>query len=102
MATKTLPINLDLSAIERFCQGNNIKKLSLFGSVLRDDFTSSSDVDILVEFEKGKTPGLDIIIMEDELSLIVGRKVDLRTYYDLSKYFRDEVLAEAKVIYDRL
>ena len=100
MATKTLPINLDLSAIKRFCQGNKIKKLSLFGSVLRDDFTSLSDVDILVEFEEGKTPGLDIITMEDESSLIVGRVVDLKNYHDLSKYFRDEVLAEAKVIYD--
>ena len=100
MINKTLPINLDLSAIKRFCQDNNIKKLSLFGSVLRDDFTSLSDVDILVEFKEGKTPGFDIIRMEDELSLIVSRKVDLRTYYDLSKYFRDEVLTEAKIIYD--
>ncbi len=60
---KTLPIDLPKTEINQFCQHNNIRKLSLFGSVLRDDFTAESDIDILVEFEPGKTPGLAIIRM---------------------------------------
>ncbi len=75
--------------------------MSLFGSVLRDDFTRESDVDVLVEFEPGKTPGLAIITMEDELSNIINRQIDLRTPGDLSRYFRDQVLAEAMVIYEK-
>ena len=97
----TLPINLSQEKIEQFCQCNSIRKFSLFGSVLRDDFTSESDVDILVEFEKGKTPGLAIITMQDELSKIINRQVDLRTPEDLSRYFREQVLAEAMVIYEK-
>jgi hypothetical protein len=76
-------------------------KIILFGSVLRDDFTAKSDVDVLVEFESGKTPGLAIVRMEDELSHLLGRVVDLRTPADLSRYFRDRVLQEAIVIYDQ-
>ena len=75
--------------------------MSLFGSVLRDDFTKESDVDVLVEFEPGKTPGLDIITMEDELSSIINRQIDLRTLADLSRYFREQVLIEAMVIYEQ-
>lgn len=101
MEIKKLPINLNLSAIDLFCQKHYISKLSLFGSVLRDDFTLKSDVDVLVEFELGKTPGLAIVSMENELSSIIDKVVDLRTYADLSKYFRDEVLAEAQVIYEK-
>jgi uncharacterized protein len=70
-----------------------------FGSVLRDDFTPSSDVDVLVEFEPGKTPGFAFFSMEEELSRILGRRVDLNTPNSLSKYFRDEVLAEAEELY---
>ncbi len=77
------------------------QKLSLFGSVLRDDFTKESDVDVLVEFERGKTPDLAIITMEDELSKMINRQIDLRTPEDLSRYFREEVLAEAMVIYEK-
>jgi predicted nucleotidyltransferase len=66
--------------------------LSLFGSVLQYDFTKESDVDLLVEFEPGKTPGLDIITISDELSTIINRQIDLRT---------DKVLAEAMVIYEQ-
>lgn len=62
--SSTLPIKISLSEIEDFCQRNNIEKLSLFGSVLRNDFNSKSDVDVLVEFEKGKTPGLVIVDLQ--------------------------------------
>jgi uncharacterized protein len=87
--------------IEHFCKQNHIRRLSLFGSMLRDDFTTESDVDILVEFEVGKTPGLGIISLQDRLSSLLGRVVDLRTVGDLSRYFRDEVLQEMKVIYEQ-
>jgi predicted nucleotidyltransferase len=87
--------------IAEFCKRNHIRKLSLFGSVLRDDFSSDSDIDFLVEFEPGKVPGLiGLSRMERELSeTLGGRKVDLRTPQDLSKYFREEVLARAEVQY---
>lgn len=94
-------IDLSLKEIPEFCQRHSIQKLSLFGSILRDDFSNDSDVDILVEFEPGKTPGLAIVTMEDELSKIFKRQVDLRTPADLSHYFRSSVLAEARVIYEQ-
>lgn len=75
MKTK-FPIDLSLKEIPEFCQRNSIQKLSLFGSILRDDFNPESDVDILVEFEPGKIPGLAIVSMEDELSKMVKRQVD--------------------------
>ncbi len=86
-----------------FCQRNQIRKLSLFGSVLRDDFGSDSDIDVLVEFEPGHVPGFfRLFDMEEELSsLFDGRRVDLRTPQDLSRYFRDEVLASAEIQYAR-
>jgi predicted nucleotidyltransferase len=101
MKQNTLPINLSQEEINHFCQSYSIRKLSLFGSVLRDDFTKESDVEVLVEFEPGKTPGLDIITMEDELSSIINRQIDLRTLADLSRYFREQVLIEAMVIYEQ-
>jgi len=84
MKKTTLPINLSQEEIKQFCQRHSICKFSLFGSVLRDDFTRESDVDILVEFKPGKTPGLAIITMEDELSIMINRQIDLRTLADLS------------------
>ena len=92
---------LDKEKIARFCRRNHIRKLSLFGSVLRDDFRSESDIDVLVEFEAGHVPGFfRLFDMEEELSsLLEGRKVDLRTPEDLSRYFRDEVLAQSRVQY---
>jgi len=89
--------------IAEFCQRNHIHKLSLFGSVLREDFRTDSDIDVLVEFEPGHVPGFfRLFDMEEELSSILyGRKVDLRTPQDLSRYFRDEVIANAEVQYDR-
>ena len=99
---KTLPIYLPKAEINQICQQYNISKLSLFGSVLRHDFTTESDIDILVEFEPGKTPALAIIRIEDELSPVLGRVVDLRTPKDLSRYFRLlRVLQEAMVIYEQ-
>jgi uncharacterized protein len=87
--------------LAEFCRRHHICKLSLFGSVLRDDFRPNSDVDVLVEFEPNHIPGLIRFAgMELELSkLLGGRKVDLNTPKFLSPYFRDEVLAEAEVQY---
>ena len=90
-------IEIPKDRIAEFCRNNHIRRLALFGSVLRDDFGPDSDVDVLVEFEPGQTPGLRFFGMEIELSEILGRKVDLNTPGFLSKYFRDEVLAEAEV-----
>src|SRR5215813_6813222 len=93
------PIPIPLDAIAEFCQRNHIRKLSLFGSVLRDDFGPGSDIDVLVEFEPGKTPGLAFFGMQDELSEHFGRRVDLNTPGFLSRYFRDRVVAEALPLY---
>ena len=82
-----------------FCRKNHIKRLAFFGSVLRDDFSPDSDLDVIVEFEPGHVPGLRYFAMERELSEILGRKVDLNTPGTLSKYFRDRVLAEAEPQY---
>ena len=90
-----LPINHE--RIVAFCRRHHIRKLSLFGSVLRDDFSADSDVDVLVEFEPGHTPGLAFLAMQEELSEIMGRKVDLNTPGFISRYFREQVLAEAEV-----
>ena len=94
-------VDTDSEALARFCQRHRIRKLSLFGSVLREDFGTQSDVDVLVEFFPTHVPGfLQLASMERELSpLFGGHKVDLRTAEDLSRYFRDEVLATAQVIY---
>jgi predicted nucleotidyltransferase len=88
--------------LEQFCVRHHIVKLSLFGSVLRDDFNNESDVDVLVEFAKGRVPGFFMLAdMEDELSVILGgRKPDIRTSEDLSRYFRKEVLDSALVQYN--
>ncbi len=93
--------NLTVSSekIREFCRRNHIRKLSFFGSVLRDDFGPDSDVDILVEFESGHVPGLRFFTMERELSDLLGRKVDLNTVQSLSKYFKDRVLSEAEPQY---
>ncbi len=85
--------------ITEFCRRHHIRKLALFGSVLRDDFAAGSDVDVLVEFEPGQTPGLEFFAMEAELSGILGRKVDLNTPQFLSHHFRNQALAEAEVQY---
>jgi predicted nucleotidyltransferase len=86
--------------IKDFCRRHHIRKLSVFGSYLREDFGPESDIDFLVEFDPEHIPGLlDVAGMEIELSERLGRKVDLRTAQDLSRYFRDEVVAQAKEQY---
>ncbi len=94
------PIDIPDEAIAEFCRRNHIRTLSLFGSILRDDFTPESDVDVLVEFEEGQTPGLAFFSMGRELSKLLGRRVDFLTPYELSKYYRNEVLSEAEPLYD--
>jgi predicted nucleotidyltransferase len=93
-------IELDQPAVEAFCRKHGLRKLSLFGSVLRDDFRPDSDVDVLVEFRQGVRAGyLTMAAMERELSALLGRQVDLRTPAELSRYFRDDVLQAAEVRY---
>jgi len=89
-------IEIPKEKISELCRRNQIRRLALFGSVLRDDFGPNSDMDILVEFEPGTRVGLRFFEIEQELSEIIGRKVDLNTPGFLSRYFRDEVLAEAE------
>lgn len=82
-----------------FCRCNYIRKLALFGSVLRDDFWSESDVDVLVEFKPGHVPGLRFFALEQGLSEVLARKVDLNTLNFLNPYFRSRVMAEAEIQY---
>ncbi len=97
----TAAIEIREEQIADFCRRNGIQKLSLFGSVLTSNFSSASDVDVLVEFESGRRVGyLGMAAMERELSaLFDGRKIDLRTPAELSKYFRAEVMQSAAVQY---
>jgi uncharacterized protein len=98
-ATQPLPIDLPMAEIEAFCHRHHIKRMSLFGSVLRDDFRPESDIDVLVEFEEGKTPGLAFFGMGDELEGILGRKVDFLTKEFLSPRWMDRAWAHAVDIY---
>lgn len=97
-----LPVSIDQEALQTFCRRHGICRLALFGSVLREDFRPDSDVDVLVEFEPGRTPGFfRLFDMQDELSKILGgRRVDLMTLEDLSPYFRDEIIRTARPVYD--
>ena len=92
-------IKVSKERVVDFCRRRHIRKLAFFGSVLRENFGPESDVDVLVEFEPGHIPGLAFFSMENELSEILGRKVDLNTPQFLSRYFRQRVLAEAQVQY---
>jgi len=96
-------ISIKKDKIAEFCKKHHIQRLAIFGSSLRKDFGPESDVDILVDFEPGRTPGFfKLFEMEDELSrLLGGRKVDLLTPQDLSRYFRDKVVEGAEVQYVR-
>ena len=85
--------------IAAFCRHHHIKRLSLFGSFLREDFGPDSDIDVLVEFEPGHSPGLSFFSMQSELADILGHKVELHTPNFLSRYFRNRVLQEAEVQY---
>ena len=97
-----ITLRLRRSEIAEFCTNNHIIRMALFGSVLTDEFGPESDVDFLVEFHHDHVPGLlELVGMEMELSEILGgRKVDIRTAEDLSRYFRDKVVAEARVQYE--
>lgn len=87
-------------AIAEFCRRHHIRRLAVFGSALRSDFGPDSDLDILVEFDAAHIPGLfGMARLERELSALLGRKVDLRTPEDLSRYFRQQVMEEAEVQY---
>jgi uncharacterized protein len=91
---------IDDSVVESFAARHGIRGLRLYGSALRDDFRIDSDVDLLVNFEEGRVPGLlRLAQMELELEDLLGRPVELRTYGDLSPYFRDDVTAHARPLY---
>ena len=92
-------ISMDEEKVIAFCRKHHIRRLALFGSTLREDFSPDSDLDVLVEFEPGHVPGLAFFAMEIELSELLDRRVDLNTPGFLSPYFRDQVLAEAEVHY---
>ena len=93
-------IAISENAIAELCRRHRIRRLALFGSILHNDFRPDSDIDILVIFEAGSTPGFGFIGIQDELSGLLGRTVDLHTPASLSRYFRDEVLREAEALYD--
>ena len=92
-------IALPKDKIADFCRRHHIRRLAVFGSALRDDFAIDSDVDVLGEFQKGQEPGFAFFDMQDELSELLGRKVELYTPNFLSRYFREKVLKEAEVQY---
>ena len=98
-------IDIPKDEIAAFCQRNRIRRMALFGSVLRDDFTPESDVDVLVEFEPSQTPGLEFITMQDELSEILGRQVDLHTFEGVESsrnwLLREEILSSVEVQYEQ-
>jgi predicted nucleotidyltransferase len=97
---KTTHISIPEDALRAFCERHRVKKLALFGSVVRDDFTPESDIDVLVEFALGEPVGLIRLgTIEAELSDLLGRHVDLNLPDMLSHHFRDEVLAEAETLY---
>lgn len=97
-------VNIDVPGekIAAFCRRHHIRKLAFFGSVLRDDFESGSDIDVLVEFERGHVPGFSFIRIQEELSsLLGGQQVDLVTFKALNRRVKDRILAAAQVQYER-
>ena len=95
-------VSINKKKISLFCKKYHIAYLALFGSILTSSFTKSSDVDVLIKFHKKHIPTLfDLVDMESELTDIIGRQVDLRTPNDLSPYFRNQVLSNAKILYGK-
>jgi predicted nucleotidyltransferase len=93
-------IEIDDEMIAAFCRRSHVRKLAFFGSILRDDFNQDSDVDVLVEFEEGRTPSImGMVSLEEELGGLIGRRVDLRTSKELSRYFRQKVVESSRVQY---
>lgn len=88
-------------ALEGICRRYHVRRLSLFGSALRGNFGPESDLDVLVEFEPGRTPGFGFARLQRELTKLMDRSVDLHTYRSLSRYFRDEVLERSQPFYER-
>ncbi|MEE9200772.1 MAG: nucleotidyltransferase family protein [Candidatus Brocadiales bacterium] len=102
MGNTRVHLDIPQEKTAEFCRRHHIRKLSLFGSVLREDFGPDSDVDVLVEFEPAHVPGyIGLAGMELELSEIFGKKVDMRTPQELSRYFRNEVCSSAQVQYGK-
>jgi hypothetical protein len=97
--SRSLPIEFSRETLDEVCRRYGIRRLSVFGSALRDDFSADSDVDLLVEFQPGRTPGFAFFSLETELAGLCGRRVDLNTKASLSPYFRDRVLFEAREVY---
>jgi predicted nucleotidyltransferase len=93
------PIPIDRATIHEFCQQRHIRRLALFGSVLRPDFSPASDVDVLVEFEPSHTPGLDFFGYQDELSQMLGRPVDLNTPACFRSPLRERIEASSETVY---
>ncbi|MGB3681005.1 MAG: nucleotidyltransferase domain-containing protein [Rubrobacteraceae bacterium] len=94
-------VEVSQEALERLCRRYRVRRLALFGSVLRgEDFGSESDLDMLAEFEPGHTPGLAFVRLQRELSELMDARVDLHTYKSLSRYFRDEVLEDSQPLYE--
>jgi hypothetical protein len=95
-----IQIDIPREKLAEFCKHNHIRKLSIFGSALRENLGPDSDIDLLVEFDPDNIPGLIRLAgMENELSEILGRKVDIRTAQDLSRYFRQDVIKSSEVQY---
>ncbi len=92
-------IAIPAKPIEEFCRKHAIRRLSLFGSALREDFSADSDIDVLVEYEPGRVPGLAFFSQQEELSRILGRQVDLNTLEDLSPALRERVMKESEPYY---
>jgi len=94
-------VTVDVEDLGAFCRANGIKQLRLFGSALGENFNARSDIDLLVEFQPGRVPGLvHLSELELELERLLGREVELRTPGDLSRYIRDRVAAESRLLYD--
>jgi len=98
----SVQIDIPKEKIADFCRRNRIRRLALFGSVVRDDFGPESDVDVLVEFEPGARVGfITLAGMEIELSRLLGQKAEIHTVKGLNPHFRDKVLAAAEVQYEQ-
>ncbi len=98
---KALPVSIKRERLHAFCRHHHVSRLALYGSVLNEDFDENSDIDVLVEFEPDHVPGyFRLLDMEEQLSGILGgRVVDLRTPNELSRYFREDVMRDARTEY---
>jgi hypothetical protein len=94
------PLAFHRGSLEGLCRKYHVTRLALFGSVSRGEAREDSDLDLLVSFEPGKTPGLGFFMLQEELKDVLGHPVDLNTLEDLSRYFREQIIREARVIYE--